>query len=132
MISPNRTEMMWLALGLVWFFLVSPLLMVLSMQLGLWPKMSFWIVLICFSGLGFADGGGALSLLAPCSPRDGDGRSGGYGDLDWAGDPAGPGASGGFSLGGGLRRTSRGCKDAAPILPAGVDPSVDLAGPDGF
>jgi len=48
MISPNRTEMMWLALGLVWFFLVSPLLMVLSMQLGLWPKMSFWIVLICF------------------------------------------------------------------------------------
>jgi len=40
--------MMWLALGLVWFFLVSPLLMVLSMQLGLWPKMSFWIVLICF------------------------------------------------------------------------------------
>jgi len=48
MISPNRTEMMWFALGLVWFFLVSPLLIVLSMRLGLWPKMSFWIVLICF------------------------------------------------------------------------------------
>jgi hypothetical protein len=40
--------MMWFALGLVWFFLVSPLLIVLSMRLGLWPKMSFWIVLICF------------------------------------------------------------------------------------
>jgi hypothetical protein len=71
MISPNRTEMMWLALGLVWFFLVSPLLMVLSMQLGLWPKMSFLDCINLFSGLGFADEGGALSLLAPCSPRDG-------------------------------------------------------------
>jgi hypothetical protein len=48
MISPNRTEMTWFALGLVWFFLVSPLLIVLSMRFGLWPQMSFWIVLTCF------------------------------------------------------------------------------------
>jgi hypothetical protein len=39
---------MWLALGLVWFFLASPLLIALSMRLGLWPQMSFWIALICF------------------------------------------------------------------------------------
>ena len=48
MISPNRTEMIWLALGLAWFFLASPLLIVLSMRLGLWPRLSFWIVLVCF------------------------------------------------------------------------------------
>jgi hypothetical protein len=48
MISPNRTELIWLALGLVWFFLASPLLIALSMWLGLWPQMSFWIALICF------------------------------------------------------------------------------------
>jgi hypothetical protein len=48
MISPNRTELMWLALGLAWFFLASPFLIVLSMRLGLWPQMSFWIVLACF------------------------------------------------------------------------------------
>jgi hypothetical protein len=60
MISPNRTELMWLALGLAWFFLASPLLIALSMRLGLWPQMSFWIVLICFlvwvvlTGIGLA------------------------------------------------------------------------------
>jgi hypothetical protein len=48
MISPNRTELMWLALGLAWFFLAGPLLIALSMRLGLWPRLSFWIVLICF------------------------------------------------------------------------------------
>jgi hypothetical protein len=60
MISPNRTELMWLALGLAWFFLASPLLIALSMWLGLWPQMSFWIVLVCFlvwvvlTGIGLA------------------------------------------------------------------------------
>jgi len=44
----RKEEMMWLALGLAWFFLASPLLIVLSMRLGLWPQMSFWIVLVCF------------------------------------------------------------------------------------
>jgi hypothetical protein len=44
----RKEEMMWLALGLVWFFLASPLLIVFSMWLGLWPQMSFWIVLVCF------------------------------------------------------------------------------------
>jgi hypothetical protein len=44
----RKEEMMWLALGLAWFFLVSPLLIVLSMWLGLWPRMSFWIVPVCF------------------------------------------------------------------------------------
>jgi hypothetical protein len=44
----RKEEMIWLALGLVWFFLVSPLLIVFSMWLGLWPQMSFWIVLVCF------------------------------------------------------------------------------------
>ncbi len=48
MISPNRTELMWLVLGLAWFFLASPLLIALSMRLGLWPQMSFWISLVCF------------------------------------------------------------------------------------
>ncbi|WP_322800339.1 hypothetical protein [Thermoflexus sp.] len=46
MISPNRTEVMWFALGLVWFVLVGPLLIGLLMQLGLWPKLSFWIAFI--------------------------------------------------------------------------------------
>jgi len=44
----RKEEMMWLALGLAWFFLVSPLLIVLSMWLGLWPQMSFWVVPVCF------------------------------------------------------------------------------------
>ena len=46
MIAPNRTEVMWIALGFVWFLLVGPVLIWLSMQLGLWPKMSFWIAFI--------------------------------------------------------------------------------------
>jgi len=60
MIPPNRTELMWLALGLAWFFLASPLLIALSMRLGLWPQMSFWISLVCFlvwvalTGIGLA------------------------------------------------------------------------------
>jgi len=60
-----------------------------------------------FSDLGFADGSGALSLLASGDPRDGDGRSGGHGDLDRAGDPAGPGDHVRFSLHRALRPASR-------------------------
>jgi hypothetical protein len=44
----RKEEMMWLALGLVWFFLATPLLIVFSMRLGLWPQMAFWIVVVCF------------------------------------------------------------------------------------
>jgi hypothetical protein len=44
----RKEEMMWLALGLAWFFLATPLLIVFSMRLGLWPQMAFWIVVVCF------------------------------------------------------------------------------------
>jgi hypothetical protein len=56
----RKEEMMWLALGLAWFFLATPLLIVFSMRLGLWPQMAFWIVVVCFliwvllSGVGLA------------------------------------------------------------------------------
>jgi hypothetical protein len=91
MISPNRTELMWLASGLAWFFLASPLLIALSMRLGLWPQMSFWIVMICFLVWVVLTGIGLALLLSPGGPRDGNGRPGGRGDRDRAGDPASPG-----------------------------------------
>jgi len=49
MISPNRQEIMWFALAMAWF-LVGPLWIWLTMEIGLWERARFWLALIYVGG----------------------------------------------------------------------------------